>query len=243
MNEIVKENYESSHLIHKVIEGLPDYIILNQELKTMFKETYEYFMEEKVFSIDCLVSIFEYFEALCWKEINGNILLDYKLEVSNETKKYITEYFKNIKNDEKKLIKVNNFTAALRKLISRSLAGSRQDIDIKFDAKLILYINRDDLWPKEFLNEEKNDEFVNELYMICKDDLIIGNCLDLYNCLDGDNIKKMIIKLMTKMKMIMVGIIWMMKNKMKKGMMKIMKIMDLMMNMMKEKMKSKIKSD
>ena len=63
MNEIVKENYESSHLIHKVIEGLPDYIILNQELKTMFKETYEYFMEEKVFSIDCLVSIFEYFEA------------------------------------------------------------------------------------------------------------------------------------------------------------------------------------
>ena len=114
--------------------------------------------------------------------------MDYKLEVSNETKKYITEYFKNIKNDEKKLIKVNNFTAALRKLISRSLAGSRQDIDIKFDAKLILYINRGDLWPQEFLNEENNDEFVNELYMICKDDLIIGNCLDLYNCLDGDNI-------------------------------------------------------
>ena len=188
MNEIVKENYEPNYLIYNIIEGLPEYIILKPELKNMFKETYEYFMEEKAFSIDSLVSIFEYFEALCWKEIRErNILEDYKIKISDEAKKHVTQYFENNK-DKQKLINQNNFTNALRKLISRSLAGSRQDIDIKSEANLIQYIKREDLWPSEFMNDENSDNFVDEIFMICKDNLIIGNCLDLYDYLEGDNI-------------------------------------------------------
>ena len=188
MNEIVKENYEPNYLIYKIIEGLPDYIILKQELKNMFRETYENYPEEKIFTIDTLISIFEFFEALCWKEIKErNILEDYKLKITDEVKKYLTQYFENNK-DKPKLINQNNFTNALRKLISRSLAGSRQDIDIKPEANLMQYIKREDLWPKEFMNDENSEKFEEEIFMICKDNLIIGNCLDLYDYLEGDNI-------------------------------------------------------
>ena len=48
-----------------------------------------------------------------------------------------------------------------------------------------LYLGREDLWPKQFIG---NDDFSGEIFMICKDDIIIGNCFDLYNILDGDGI-------------------------------------------------------
>ena len=74
---------------------------------------------------------------------------------------------------------------ALRKLISRSIAGSRQEIDVKSDAALKLYIGRGDLWPTQII---ENEEFINEIFFICKDEILVGNCLDLYNSLDGDAI-------------------------------------------------------
>ena len=113
-----------------------------------------------------------------------NILPDYQLEISEETKKYIIEYFDKNK-DQEKLINIKNFTKALRKLISRSIAGSRQEIDIKSDAQLKLYIGRGDLWPSQIVEK---DEFINEVFFICKEDIIIGNCMNLYNLLDGDAI-------------------------------------------------------
>ena len=186
MNEIVKGNYEPSHLIYKIIETLPVYIILNKELKNMFKETYEYYLGEKIFSLNTLVSIFEYFEALCWKEIRKKVAEDCKLKISDEAKKYITEYFANDK-EKKNLINQKNFTTALRRFISRSLAGSRQESEIKLDALLHLYINREDLWPKEFYNEINSEKFINEIFIICNNYFIVGNCLDLYDFLEGDN--------------------------------------------------------
>ena len=184
MNEIIKENYNQNYLIYKIIESLPNYIRLNEKLVLFFKNKYEYYSEEKVFTINSLVSIFEYFESLCWKEIKKNILDDYKLELSEEIKNFIRDYFENYKNEEK-LINKKDFTYALRKLISRSLAGSRQDIDIKSDSKLKLYINRYDLWNKEIINKES---FEGEIDEICKDEILIGQSLMLYNLLEGDNI-------------------------------------------------------
>ena len=184
MNEIIKQNYENNHLIYKIIENLPEYIILNPQLIKMFKNKYEYQMDAQIFSIDSLVSIFEHFEALCWKEMKKNLLPDYQLQLSQETKNAIQQYFEENK-DKEKLINKNNFTQALRKLIARSLAGTRQEIDIKSEAQLKLYIGREDLWPKTFID---NDNFIGEIYMICKDDVIIGNCFELYNFLDGDSI-------------------------------------------------------
>ena len=183
MNEILKENYNQNYLIYRVIESLPKYIILNEELVKLFKSKYEYNPEEQAFTINTLVSIFEYFEALCWKEMQKNILFDYKLELSDDIKNYINEYFNKLTED--KLINKEKFTNALRRLISRSLAGSRQDIDIKSEAALKLYMTREDLWSKETMD---NILFDGEIDQICKDNITIGHCFNLYNLLDGDSI-------------------------------------------------------
>ena len=185
MNEIVKENYEQNYLIYKVIESLPTYIILNNELVQLFKRKYEYYIDMpdlKVFTINTLVSIFEYFESLCWNNMKKNIPPDYQLDISEDNKKYILEYFEGIK-DKKTLINQKNFTTALRRLISRTFIGTRQEAEIKFDSALKLYIYREDLWPTGFID---NDLFDVEIILICKDDILICNCWALYNLLEGD---------------------------------------------------------
>ena len=184
MNEIIKQNYEQNHLIYKIIETLPPYIILNQALVKMFKEKYEFFMEEKILTINSLVSIFEYFEALCWKDIQNNILMDYKIEMPEESKKNILEYFEKNKN-ENKVINKTNLTTALRRLMSRSIAGSRQEIDIKPDSKLRLYIGQYELWTQEIVESEA---FQREKDEIIREDILICHCWMLYNILDGDNL-------------------------------------------------------
>ena len=189
MNEIKKENYDSNTLIYTIINNLPDYIILNKELKNMFKETYEYFMEEIMFSIDSLVSIFEYFEAICWEEIKKNINKNYQLKMTEKTKKYFEDYFK-FNKDKNKLINVKNFTMALRKLISRSLTGIENNSEIDPKSGLYIYIFKIDLWPNEFKNDNNINIFYKEIDFLRRDNIIIGNCFDLYMHLNGDKFLK-----------------------------------------------------
>ena len=146
-------------------------------------------MNEKIFTVNSLVSIFEYFEALCWPQISKNLLDDYTLVLSEESKKFVLDYFKKIEN-EKKIINKKDFTFALRRLISRYIAGSRQEIDIKSDLALNLHIGKNEFWSKEIAD---NDEKDNELFVICPQEIMIGNAWDLYNVLDGDSILNKII--------------------------------------------------
>ena len=184
MNEIIKENYNQDVLIYDIIEKLPNYIILNKELVNLLKNKKDYYMNEKVFTINSLISVFEYFEALCWNQIKDekNILDDYRLLLDEKSKKHVLDYFKKIEN-EKKIINVRDFTFALRRLISRYLAGARQDIDIKSDLELHLQIVKNEFWSKEIADIDEKD---NELLVICHKDIKIGNAWDLYNALNGD---------------------------------------------------------
>ena len=184
MNEIIKQNYNQEHLIYVIIEAIPKFIVLNPIFVKFFKEKYELYMEEKIFTINTLVSIFEYFEALCWDEIKKDVLPDYKIELPSESKKYILNYFEENKNN-KTLINKSNFTSALRKLISRSIAGSRQEIEIESKAKLKLYIDQFQLWGQEII---KDEQFQPEIVKIVKDDLLIGHCWELFILLDGEEI-------------------------------------------------------
>ena len=178
MNEIIKENYEQDYLLYSVIQNLPNYIILNEELIKLFKR--QYIINDKIFTVNSLIDIFNYFEALCWTEIKSNIPPDYQQDIPQNISNYILKYFKDKKN---KIINIENFTYSLRKLISRSISGSRQDAEIKNDAKLKYYITREDLWNKKILDSEKFEEEINEIFRY---EILIGQIIHLYNLLDGD---------------------------------------------------------
>ena len=183
MNEILKENYNQNYLLFDIIEKLPKYIILNEQLIKLIKDRYVEH-KEKSFIINSLFSIFEYFEDLCWDEIQKNIPIDYMLELPKNVKKIIYNYFNTI-SFEKKIITRFNLSEALRKLISRSIAGSRQEIDIKSDSELKLYINREDLWSQEILNDEL---FVKEVDKIFNPQIKVGHCFCLYKLLKNNDI-------------------------------------------------------
>jgi len=179
MKEIINDNYSQNEIIYDIITKLSKYIKLNQELVQFLKK------HKNSFTVKTLVPIFEYFERLCWEDIKKNILPDYQLEINEDIKNHILNYF-NI-NEDKKVIDKRNFAIALRKLISRSISGLRQDIDIDSKNKLKSYISREDLWDKDIINSEEFEKEINKILSI---EITIGQCFNLYNLIGENEILK-----------------------------------------------------
>ena len=136
---------------------------LNQEFIDLIKRNYENNNDnEKVFTVNSLISIYEYFESLCWEENEENIMLDYKSDLPDNIKKYVTEYFEKIINGEK-IINRKNFTTALRRLMFRNMLGIGKDNYIRPDYQLKMYIIRNDLWNEEI---REYDLFEKEINLI-----------------------------------------------------------------------------
>ena len=180
MNQIIIDNYTPNKLIYEIIINLPQFIIINGELKNLLRKEYQF--KNKIFALNTLITIYEYFESLFWEEIKKQIPPDFQIELNKIDKDKIVEYFEKNKN-ENKIINKNNFTTALRRLISRFLISSRQESEIKPDIELNLYIRREELWNKKIL---ENELFMKEILDICNSNIKIGNSYCLYNALEGD---------------------------------------------------------
>ena len=176
INYIIKDYYDPNTLISQIVNSLPNLIIPNQSLKDFFKEK---------FAVNSILSIYEYFELLCWDQIKISISEIYNLEIDEITKNNIIEYFE--KNDKNKLINKKDFINALRKLMSRYLIGNRQDADFNESNSLNLYINKYEFWKKEI---KDNDNFELEINEVCPEKIKLSNCRKLYDILEGDKYVK-----------------------------------------------------
>ena len=182
MNEILKENYQQNYLIYDIIQKIPKYVILNEELIKLIENRYN--DVKNSFTINSLVSIFEYFEELCWENIKKYIPEDFKTPIDEKIMKNIRHYFEKNKNNEKKLIDKIIFTKAIRKLISRYIVGTRQETDIKPEIELKLHIIKPEFWPKNIIDD--NDMFNLQIDEIFKSKINVEQSLELYNSLQGD---------------------------------------------------------
>ena len=191
MNEILKENYPQNYLIYEIIIKKPKYVILNEELIKLINNRYNKSIDKNdSFTINSLISIFEYFEELCWEDIKKNIPEDFKIQLDNPTKTKILDYFENNNGNNKMIITKNDLADAIRKNISRYIVGTRQDSDLKPEVELKLYISKYELWPKIIRD---NDLFDNEITKIFETIIFVGQSLDLYNILiDNNNDNKII---------------------------------------------------
>ena len=86
---------------------------------------------------------------------------------------------------KKKLIDLNSLTNAIRKLISRNIVGTRQDVDIRPEADLKLFITKSELWPKRVMED---DTFPDKIDFIFKSPISVGQSLQLYDLLNGDEL-------------------------------------------------------
>ena len=184
MNEILKENYQQNFLIYEIIKNkLPKYVILNEDLVKLIEKVYFKSENSNNFTVNSLVSIFEYFEDLCWEDIKKYIPPDFKEPLGEEIGRGIYQYYEKNKTN-KKLISKNNLTNAIRKLISRYIVGTRQETDFQPNSELKLIITKEDLWPKNII--EDDDSFNLEIDEIFKLPILLGQSFELFNLLGGD---------------------------------------------------------
>ena len=183
MKQLIADNHDPNKFVYDIIRDLPPFIFLNEELKTFLENQSSF--KSKTFKINTLISMFEYCEAYCWEENKKQISPDFKLDLEEKNKEAIIDYFEKNKDNEKKIINKKNFTTALRRLMSRFLISSRQDVEIKSELNLNLYIGRAEFWSKDVSNHAS---FENEIFDICKIDIKMSNCYRIYEILGGDKI-------------------------------------------------------
>ena len=186
MKQLIIDDYDPNGFIYEIIENLPQYIILNQELKNMLEMQFQ--QKQNTFRINTLISVFEYFENFCWEEMKKHISPVFQLKLDDKIKQDVIDYFKKNDTNDKKIINKQNFTTALRRLIARYLLSSRQETQINPDLKLRTNIGREEFWNKDIINK---DSFMKEIWDICNENITIGNSYTLYETLGGDNILKM----------------------------------------------------
>ena len=174
LTEDKKDKRNEKDDLNNIINVLPDNINISKECIVFFKNIN--------IKIEELFDVFSYFELLCFKPIIKNLIF-YKKEINDDSSNRILKLF-----DENKfgIITKISLASACRKLISRYLVGTRSDLDIDENKFLCLYLNREEFWPKELWeNEEKINE---DLVILGKENIIVGQCYELYKLLGGDEI-------------------------------------------------------
>ena len=172
---IQKAGKDSNMKISEIIRNIPDHININESVKSFFNYNDE-------FTVNKLVRIFELFEHLCWDQIKENLLDEFMKNLEENKVKKSNEYFQ--KNDDKNNnIKKIELATAIRKFISRYLAGKRSQSEINEDKMLFDYLNRIDLWTRNI--DEPN--FEKEYYELSKLKINVGEGLKFYDYLGGDS--------------------------------------------------------
>ena len=141
-----KENENKEKSLNEILSKIPSYVQINQDLKSFLNRN-------ELFKLKHLLAIYEYIERLCYNQIEENVIADYHIEVSKETKEIIENYYKEISPDS--IITRKILADAVRKFVSRFLTGKRQEMDINGDVDIFLFISKNELWPRNFTDDNK----------------------------------------------------------------------------------------
>jgi len=173
---LTQERRDENDDIKVIINNLPEYVNLSKECIDFFKK-----QELKVKELS---NLFSYIELLCFEPIIDNLREFYKKDIDGN----IEDNIKNLFQENKlKIITKVDLASACRKLISRYLVSMRDDTDYNENSLLVLHLDREELWPKDLY--QKNDLLKNDLDILSKYELTIGQCYKLYKLLGGDENK------------------------------------------------------
>ena len=203
-----RENYDRYEQISDIIKKLPKQINICNEIRLFFKSNENQNKEQSFnildneeeinnnnnnsifFGLNTLISIFELFEELCWDSFKDNLVGDYLQTIDAPWALKIKQYFYSIMNDSNKIIKQEKFCTALRRFISRYLAGKRGENEINENNTLLNEIIRPELWEPYFTESETFEMEVAKLMEVMTDEFLgslkVGQALYLYNYLTSN---------------------------------------------------------
>ena len=181
--------YDNNTLISETISDFPHYFKIPDDTKNLFKNP---------FTINNIISVYEYFELLCFGEFRKNIDPSYKDQISDNKKEKINNYLLNLEKKGNSLLDKVKICTIIRKFISRSLVGIREDLEIGPNIELFgILIYKEDCWDKEIFTNNRINKEIEDLQTL---DIKVAEILNLYDFLGGDssllgdNIQKKIIE-------------------------------------------------
>ena len=170
---LTQEIKDGKDTIKKVLEDMPEYVNLSKECME--------FLEKQDLKVNEITGAYSYIELLCFKPIIANLRDHYKKKIDE---KIIEDINKSFNEKKFQIITKVSLASACRILISRYLVSIRDDTDYNENNKLDLYLNREEVWDKN--KWEKNEQLEEDLEILRKNELTLGQAFELYQALGGD---------------------------------------------------------
>ena len=166
--------------INNVIKNSPSYLKLSEDCISFFDN------EGKDFELNKIMSLFCFFEHLCFNDLAETLQNEYKASIPEDIKNKIIE--KLIKNPDKEdKIPIKSLGTATRRLISRYLAGKMQVTDIKEDRPLANDLSREEFWEEKIGKLEKLEGILVDKLKDFK--LTVGQAYEFYNLIGEEDRK------------------------------------------------------
>ena len=185
---LTNNNFKADEEIKEILKEPPEYLKINNNCSSFFNQG------DNNFKANQIMNIFFYFEHLCFDDLTKTLQQEYKAKINKETENKIkVQLLANPLKEDKLFIK--DLSAALRRFISRYLAGMSQTTDINENTPLEYQLIRNDLWEEKYGKMNNLDELISK--KISSFNLKVGQGFEFYNLIgeeDKKEIQEMIVK-------------------------------------------------
>ena len=162
--------------------------IINNEINDLklSKDCIHFFNNEgKNLTIKKMMSLFFFFEHLCFEFLCESLSPMYKTLIPEDTKNKIIEQLLNKNNSEERK-EVKDLASATRRLISRYLVGQTRNIDFNENIDLAILLTKEEFWDEKMRNSE---DYLSELVFgkIGEFKLKVGQAYEFYNIIGEED--------------------------------------------------------
>ena len=178
---LTNNSFKTDEKLNTILTHRPEYLKINEDCLNFFSK------EGNIFKVNQLMNIFFYIEHLCFEDLKKIIHPIYQKGIDENVILKIKEKIKNEKTEEKEFRIA--LSSALRRFISRYIAGISETIDIDENIDLAFQLGRIDLWEEKYGKFDNLDEKITEY--IKSFNLKVANGFKFYELI-GDEDKKLI---------------------------------------------------
>ena len=180
---LINNDFDKNEEIIKIIGKIPEYVKIEQSILEFFNDNETL----KKIKVNKILSVFSFFEHLCYNELCETLQNEYKENIKDEIINEIKEKFDKNKYNGDILIK--DLAAAVRRFISRYLVGKKQKTDIDPKSMLLPQLKRVDLWNENNWNLKNLEKLVSNVIEEFK--LTVGQSYNFYEIIkDEDSLPK-----------------------------------------------------
>ena len=151
-----KGDIEDNATVDNVMINAPVYLKVSDDFKNFFAN------EGKNLSVEKIMNLFFFIEHLCFEYSIKTLQKEYKKEIPKDLQNKITGKLLN-KEKINNSYTIKDLGTAVRRFISRYLAGTMQELEIKEDRKLSDELSREDLWDENISDNYDLLEINNKL--------------------------------------------------------------------------------